>query len=186
MRLTKTQTNLGIRLVWLEYSLCAKWVAKDPGFFMQTAKTDRLDGCPGWSESLSGFAMQRLNYYYKDKYHNVLSLWINILNAKRNAHNFRFDFCRTATLQIKFIYSREYTWHPSTNTLNVLRVQVSLKAQFQLIENQWKLLWELSFLSEYTRFFLKWGSDVSAFKILLVFYLLARGLKWQPFEVVQF
>ena len=32
----------------------------------------------------------------------------NILNAKRNAHNLRFVFCRIAALQIKFIYTRDY------------------------------------------------------------------------------
>ena len=50
-----------------------------------------------------------------------------ILNAKRNAHNFIFDFCRAAALQIEFIYTREYIWHSSTNTLNVLQVQIVLK-----------------------------------------------------------
>ena len=46
-----TQISLGIRPVWSESSLCAKWVA----FFMQTAKTlTRLGACPGWSESLLG------------------------------------------------------------------------------------------------------------------------------------
>ena len=32
---------------------------------------------------------------------------VNTLNAKRDTHNFRFDFCRTAALQMKFIYARE-------------------------------------------------------------------------------
>ena len=41
--------------VWSESSLCTLWVAKDPSFFMQTAKTlIRLGGCPGWSESSLG------------------------------------------------------------------------------------------------------------------------------------
>ena len=35
----KTRISLGIRPVWSESSLCAYWVAKDPSFFMQTAKT---------------------------------------------------------------------------------------------------------------------------------------------------
>ena len=51
----KTQISLGIRPVWSESSLCAQWVAKDPAFFMRTAKTlIRLGGCPGWSKSLLG------------------------------------------------------------------------------------------------------------------------------------
>ena len=32
VRPAKTQISLGIRLVWSESSLCAQWVAKDPGF----------------------------------------------------------------------------------------------------------------------------------------------------------
>ena len=32
MRPAKTQISLGIRNVWSESSLCAQWVAKDPGF----------------------------------------------------------------------------------------------------------------------------------------------------------
>ena len=62
-----------------------------------------------------------------------------ILNAKRKAHNFRFDFHgRAAPFKIEFIYiyTREYTWHPPTNTLNVLRVQISLKAQSQIIKKK--------------------------------------------------
>ena len=45
----KTQISLGIRPVWSEYSLCAKWVAKDPSFLHadsedsdQTGWTPRL------------------------------------------------------------------------------------------------------------------------------------------------
>ena len=32
VRPAKTQISLGIRPVWLESSLCAQWVAKDPSF----------------------------------------------------------------------------------------------------------------------------------------------------------
>ena len=41
VRLAKTQISLGIRPVWSESSLCAQWVAKEPGFFMRAAKTDQ-------------------------------------------------------------------------------------------------------------------------------------------------
>ena len=55
VRPAKIQISLGIRPVWSEFSLCAQWVAKDPAFFMRTAKTlVRQGGCPGWSESSLG------------------------------------------------------------------------------------------------------------------------------------
>ena len=55
VRPAKTQISLDIRPVWSESSLCTKWVAKDPSFFMRTATTlIRLGGCPGWSESSLG------------------------------------------------------------------------------------------------------------------------------------
>ena len=39
VRPRKTQISLGIHPVWSESSLCAQLVAKDPSFFMRTAKT---------------------------------------------------------------------------------------------------------------------------------------------------
>ena len=55
VRPAKTPISLGIRPVRSESSLCAQWVAKDPCFFMRTAKAlIRLGGCLGWSESSLG------------------------------------------------------------------------------------------------------------------------------------
>ena len=60
VRPEKTQISLGIRPVWSESSLCAKWVAKDPSFFHadsedsdQTGQMPRLIR-PVWSESSLG------------------------------------------------------------------------------------------------------------------------------------
>ena len=40
---------------WSESSLCAQWVAKDPSFLRAHSEdSDRLGGCPGWSESSLG------------------------------------------------------------------------------------------------------------------------------------
>ena len=48
VRPAKTQISLDISPVWLESSLCAHWVAKDPRFLHADS------GCPGWSESSLG------------------------------------------------------------------------------------------------------------------------------------
>ena len=90
------------------------------------------------------------------------------MNAKRNAHNFRFDFCRTAALQIEFIYTKEYTWHPPTNQLNVIKFKFHWKSNLSLSKNNETCCKSYLFLSEYIRLFLNCGSDVTAFQIRLV------------------
>ena len=73
----------------------------------------------------------------RNDYHDIVCLKFiqcNII-AKRGARNFKFHFCRTAALQIKFIHTTEYAWHPPTNTSNFFRVLISLKELSQLIGN---------------------------------------------------
>ena len=51
----KTQISLGIRPVWSESLLCAKWLSKDPSSLHADSETlIRLGGCQGWSESSLG------------------------------------------------------------------------------------------------------------------------------------
>ena len=54
MRPAKTQISLGIRPVWLESSLCAKWVAKDPSFL----HVDSED-----SDQTVDFVMKQLSFF---------------------------------------------------------------------------------------------------------------------------
>ena len=64
----KTQISLGIRPVWSESSLCAKWVAKDPNFLHadsedsdQTGRMPRLIWVfAGRTCHFVGFVMRRL------------------------------------------------------------------------------------------------------------------------------
>ena len=109
-----------------------------------------------------------------------------ILNAKSKAHNFRFDFCHTAALQIKFIYTREYTRHPATNTLNVLRVQISLKGNLKLSKNNEYYCERYLFCQGIPDCFLNEALIWQHSKSIWFVYVLVRGLKWQAFEVVQF
>ena len=46
VRPAKTQISVGIRPVWSDTLLCTQWVAKDPSFFMRTAKTDETGRMP--------------------------------------------------------------------------------------------------------------------------------------------
>ena len=51
----KTQFNMCIRTVWSKSSLCAQWVAKEPGLLHADSEDSvRLGRCPGWSESSLG------------------------------------------------------------------------------------------------------------------------------------
>ena len=69
VRPAKTQISLGIRPVWLESSLGAQWVAKDPSFphaesedSDQTERITRLIwDVAGRTATLLGFVMLRLN-----------------------------------------------------------------------------------------------------------------------------
>ena len=45
-RPAKTQISLGIRPVWLESSLCARWVAKDPSFLHADSEDSDQPGHP--------------------------------------------------------------------------------------------------------------------------------------------
>ena len=72
VRPAKTQISLGIRLVWSESSLCARWVAKDTAFLRadsedsdQTGRMPRLIwGFAGRTCHFIGFVMRRLSYVY--------------------------------------------------------------------------------------------------------------------------
>ena len=44
VRPAKTQISLGIRPVWSESSLCASWVAKDPGFLHADSEDSGQNG----------------------------------------------------------------------------------------------------------------------------------------------
>ena len=70
VRPAKTQISLGIRPVWSESSLCAKWVAKDPGFLhVDSEDSDQTGWMPrlirvfnGRTCHFVGFVMRRLIY----------------------------------------------------------------------------------------------------------------------------
>ena len=59
VRPAKTQISLGIRPVWLESSMCATWVAKDPSFLH--ADSEDYDQS-GRTSHFVGFVMRRLSY----------------------------------------------------------------------------------------------------------------------------
>ena len=67
VRPAKTQISLGIRPVWSESSLCAKWVAEDPSFLHVDSEewSDQADLSLRWAHShFVGFAMRWLKFYF--------------------------------------------------------------------------------------------------------------------------
>ena len=70
VRQSKTQFSLGIRPVWLESSLCAQWIAKDPRFLHADSEdSDQTRWMPrlicvfaGRTCHFVGFVMRRLIY----------------------------------------------------------------------------------------------------------------------------
>ena len=61
VRPAKTQISLGIHPVWLESSLCAEWVAKDPSFLYADSEDAQADLSLCWAHSrIVGFVVSQL------------------------------------------------------------------------------------------------------------------------------
>ena len=86
VRPAKTQISLGIRPIWSESSLCARWVAKDPSFLHadredsdQTGRMPRLIWVfAGCTCHFVGFVMRRLRCSYNKAYTEVKHLELTI------------------------------------------------------------------------------------------------------------
>ena len=61
VRLAKTKVSLGIRPVWSESSLCAQWVAKEPGF-LHTDSEDWSD----WADTQADLSLRWAHTHFVD------------------------------------------------------------------------------------------------------------------------
>ena len=77
----QTQISLGIHPVWSESSLCAQWVAKDPGFLHEDSEDwsdwvdDQADLSLRWVHNhIVGFVTRQLNY--KNSFYPSLFIFV--------------------------------------------------------------------------------------------------------------
>ena len=65
VRPAKTQINLGICPVWSESSLCAQWVAKDPGFLHADSEdTDQTGLWSDWVDAQADLSLRWMHSHF--------------------------------------------------------------------------------------------------------------------------
>ena len=78
----KTQISLGIRLVWSESSLCARWVAKDPSFLhVDSEDSDQTGQIPRLIWVFAGRTATFLIFSWGDSFFDHMTLSIHSLLA---------------------------------------------------------------------------------------------------------